>query len=137
MTKAELIEQMANDAGISKAAATTALNSMIDGITKSLKKKETPNITLHRRTRVTGMHGKEHLEEITWRDDAAGTERRRPIRHVFSMAGAVPNTGWLRGCVALDDKGFVLAGSDLPRDILELKRWPLTRAPMLFETIRR
>ena len=40
MTKAELIEQMANDAGISKAAAATALNSMMDGITKALKKKE-------------------------------------------------------------------------------------------------
>lgn len=40
MTKAELIEEMAKDAGISKAAATTALNSMIDGITKALKKKD-------------------------------------------------------------------------------------------------
>ena len=40
MTKAELIDQMANDAGISKVAAATALNSMIDGITKALKKKD-------------------------------------------------------------------------------------------------
>jgi DNA-binding protein HU-beta len=40
MTKAELIEQMAEDAGISKAAAATALNSMIDGITEALKKKD-------------------------------------------------------------------------------------------------
>ena len=40
MTKAELIEEMAKDAGISKAAATTSLNSMIDGITKALKKKD-------------------------------------------------------------------------------------------------
>ena len=40
MTKAELIDQMAKDADISKAAATTALNSMIDGITKALKKKD-------------------------------------------------------------------------------------------------
>jgi DNA-binding protein HU-beta len=40
MTKAELVEQMAKDAGISKAAAATALNSMTDGITKALKKKD-------------------------------------------------------------------------------------------------
>ena len=45
MTKAELIEQMAKDAGLSKAAATTALNSMIDGITNALKKKDS-KITL-------------------------------------------------------------------------------------------
>ena len=39
MTKAELVEKMAKDAGISKVAATTALQSFIDGVTKSLKKK--------------------------------------------------------------------------------------------------
>lgn len=40
MTKAELIEQMAKDAGISKTAAASALQSFLDGVTKSLKKKE-------------------------------------------------------------------------------------------------
>ncbi|CAB5085668.1 DNA-binding protein HBsu [Olavius algarvensis associated proteobacterium Delta 3] len=39
MTKAELIEMMAKDAGISKAAAAAALTSFTDGVTKSLKKK--------------------------------------------------------------------------------------------------
>ena len=39
MTKADLIEKMAKDAGISKAAAGTALNSFFDGVTKALKKK--------------------------------------------------------------------------------------------------
>ena len=40
MTKAELVEKMAEDAGISKVAAAAALKSFIDGVTKSLKKKE-------------------------------------------------------------------------------------------------
>jgi len=40
MTKAELIEKMAKDAGISGAAAGKALNSFIDGVTKALKKKD-------------------------------------------------------------------------------------------------
>ena len=39
MTKADLVEQMAKDAGISKTAAAAALNSFVDGITKALKKK--------------------------------------------------------------------------------------------------
>jgi len=39
MTKAELVEKMAEDAEISKAAAAAALNSLMDGITKGLKKK--------------------------------------------------------------------------------------------------
>jgi DNA-binding protein HU-beta len=40
MTKAELVEKMASDAGISKTAATAALNSFTDGISKALKKKD-------------------------------------------------------------------------------------------------
>jgi DNA-binding protein HU-beta len=40
MTKAELVESMANDAGISKTAAAAALNSFITGVTAALKKKD-------------------------------------------------------------------------------------------------
>jgi DNA-binding protein HU-beta len=40
MTKAEIIEQMAKDVGITKAAATTALQSLVDSISNTLKKKD-------------------------------------------------------------------------------------------------
>jgi len=40
MTKADLIEAMAKDAGISKVAAGAALDSFVDGIVKTLKKKD-------------------------------------------------------------------------------------------------
>ncbi len=40
MTKAEIIDNMASDAGISKAAAVAALNSFTESITNALKKKE-------------------------------------------------------------------------------------------------
>jgi DNA-binding protein HU-beta len=40
MTKAELLEKMAKDAGISKVAAAKALNSFTDSVTKALKKKD-------------------------------------------------------------------------------------------------
>ena len=39
MTKAELVEKMAKDAKITKAAAGRALDSIVDGITKGLKKR--------------------------------------------------------------------------------------------------
>jgi thioredoxin reductase (NADPH) len=97
---------------------------------------ETPNITLHTRTHITAMAGGDHLDEVTWRDDVSGGETRRPIRHVFCMAGASPNTEWLRGCVALDDNGFVLTGSDLSREELGRAGWPLARGPQVFETSR-
>ena len=40
MTKAELVEIMAKDAGISKAAAGKALDSFTTSVTKALKKKD-------------------------------------------------------------------------------------------------
>jgi len=39
MTKSDLIEQMAGDAGISKVTAGAALDSFLGGITKGLKKR--------------------------------------------------------------------------------------------------
>ena len=40
MNKAMLIDKIANDAGITKSAAATAVESMIDGVTRSLKKNQ-------------------------------------------------------------------------------------------------
>jgi len=40
MTKADIIEKMAKDAGISKVAANAALNSFTDSVGKALKKKD-------------------------------------------------------------------------------------------------
>jgi len=40
MTKAELVEQMAKDAGISKVAASAALSSFMENVTRTLKKKD-------------------------------------------------------------------------------------------------
>lgn len=40
MTKAELVEKTAKEAGISKVAAAAAMNSFMDNVTKALKKKD-------------------------------------------------------------------------------------------------
>lgn len=95
---------------------------------------EAPNVSLHTHTRIVALEGAEHLERVRLRDDRSGEESTRPVRHVFSMAGAAPNTDWLRGCVALDDKGFVRTGPDLSAEVLKAASWPLSRDPYLFET---
>jgi thioredoxin reductase (NADPH) len=95
---------------------------------------ETPNITLHRRTRVVALEGKEHLEKVTWIDDATGERTTHDVRHLFSMAGASPNTQWLHGCVSMDANGFVCTGADLTAETLKAEKWPLARPPLLFET---
>ena len=52
------------------------------------------------------------------------------------MAGASPRTEWLRGCVALDDKGFILTGRDLDAaaGFAPTAAWPLARPPQMLET---
>jgi thioredoxin reductase (NADPH) len=70
-----------------------------------------PAITIHFGVEVAALHGGETLEAITVRDRATGGERRMSCCGVFVMAGAAPNTGWLSGVVALDDKGFVPTGA--------------------------
>jgi thioredoxin reductase (NADPH) len=52
------------------------------------------------------------------------------------MTGAVPNTRWLDGCVALDDKGFIRTGPDLSRADLAAATWTPSRSPFLLETSR-
>ena len=94
---------------------------------------EHPAIELHTRTEVIGLDGEGHLERVSWRD-VSGRVETRDIRHVFVMAGAVPNTRWLAGCVALDAKGFIKTGPDLSREDLDAAKWPLTRSPYLLET---
>jgi thioredoxin reductase (NADPH) len=94
----------------------------------------TPNITLRPHTEITALAGEDHLSAVHWR--GPGGVETKAIRHVFLMTGAAPNTAWLQGCVALDEKGFVKTGVDVTHDDLAASRWPRARAPFLFETSR-
>jgi thioredoxin reductase (NADPH) len=97
---------------------------------------DNPAIDLHTRTQLVAVEGNGRLERIQWRDDRTGEIERHDIRHVFVMAGAAPNTAWLDGCIALDEKGFVKTGPDLSPDDLARARWPPGRPPFLLETNR-
>jgi thioredoxin reductase (NADPH) len=94
---------------------------------------DNPNITLHVRTKLVSLEGQQRLQRVSWRtgDGAAVAD---DIGHVFAMTGAVPNTSWLRGCVVMDDKGFVRTGPDIHAEELAAARWPLSRDPHLLET---
>lgn len=73
-----------------------------------------PNITLHTNTEISSLEGDDHLERVTWRTAPDNILQTRSIGHVFLMTGAVPSTDWLKGCVALNDKAFVLTGNEVP-----------------------
>jgi len=97
---------------------------------------ENPKIVLRTRTQITALEGDRRLERVQWRDERTGANEAHDIHHVFMMTGATPNTAWLSGCIALDDKGFIKTGPDLSREELEHARWTLARSPFLLETSR-
>jgi thioredoxin reductase (NADPH) len=97
---------------------------------------DNPLIDLRTQTEIVALEGNGHLELVQWRSSDAGEVKTHTIRHVFMMTGAVPNTGWLGRCIALDGKGFIKTGPDLTHEDLEAAAWPLTRPPYLLETSR-
>jgi thioredoxin reductase (NADPH) len=95
-----------------------------------------PLIELLCDTEIVGLAGKDHLDEVHWVNKKTQQAFAGPLRHVFLMTGARPNTDWLRDCVTLDHNGFILTGPDLP-SVANGKTgsgWPLARAPHLLES---
>ena len=93
-----------------------------------------PNVTVHRGCAVTGLEGQGHLAAVQVRNGATGAQRI-PTSSLFLFIGADANTTWLRGCVELDDKGFVLTGTELAPGTGETERWrAMGRVPFLLET---
>jgi len=111
-----------------------------DGLARSMSRylvrriELNPAMEVHTNTEVTSLDGVDHLERVRLRHRQTGEEQTLEVRHVFLMTGAIPNTHWLEGCVALDDRGFIKTGPELSAEDLAAARWPLSRAPHLFET---
>ena len=94
---------------------------------------EMPNIRLHVSTEITALQGEDQLTHVTWKT-AGKDPQTHEIGHVFLMTGALPCTGWLNSCIALNDKGFVRTGADLQGADLSAARWPNARQPQFFES---
>ena len=111
-------------------------NGLADSMSRYLIRRidDTPNITLRTCTEITALQGDSRLEQVTWHCTLDNRTETSPIRHVFLMTGAVPNTRWLEGCLGLDEKGFVRTGTDLHAEEIAAGEWPLPRQPYMFET---
>jgi thioredoxin reductase (NADPH) len=93
-----------------------------------------PNVVVHRGCEVSALDGDGRLRSamVRFRD---GREERLDASALFLFIGASPHTDWLRGCVQLDNRGFVLTGSLIPRESLLSPDWNVAqRSPALLET---
>lgn len=77
-----------------------------------------PNVTIYEPAEIVALEGDRAggLTGVEMRDRTTGKTHHCALRHLFLFIGADPNTGWLGGCVSLDDKGFVLTGDDAAAD---------------------
>ena len=87
-----------------KSLASTMSQYLISRIESSSR------ITLYTESEIVKLEGESSLEGVAWINRKTGESIVKPIRSVFVMIGAEPNSGWLFGVVRLDKKGFVLTG---------------------------
>jgi len=124
---------------LSQSAATVHLLVRGDGLGDTMSRylirriEENSRIQVHTSTELNALEGDGHLEGVAWIDKVSGLVSTHPIRHVFVMAGASPKTNWLSGCVALDNKGFIVTGRELDAGTAPIP-WPLRRSPYMLET---
>ncbi|MFJ3222902.1 FAD-dependent oxidoreductase [Streptomyces sp. NPDC086783] len=93
-----------------------------------------PRIEVLLHTEVREVSGQEQLESLTLEDNATHERRQLRAAALFVFIGARPRTEWLRGVLALDEKGFVLTGADA-QPAIDATQWEsLGRDPLLLET---
>jgi thioredoxin reductase (NADPH) len=90
------------------------------------------HITLRTHTTVVAVDGDETLRAVHL-NGSDGTIVF-PCAGLFSFIGADPSSGWLNGCAALDDGGFVLTDLSLSSEQLGQTWETLARSPLPFET---
>jgi thioredoxin reductase (NADPH) len=93
-----------------------------------------PEITVRTCHEIVAARGSDHLEDLTIRDNNAGTTTTVPAQWLFVFIGAAPRTDWLDGILSRDGHGFVVAGPDLIVDGQRPSGWSLDRDPYHLET---
>ncbi len=88
------------------------------------------SVSLLPRSRVLEAKGSDHLESIVFLDLDSKETTEVDAGALFIFVGQKAHTDWLGDVVQLDDRGFVLSGTDID----QLKGWSVDREPMPLET---
>jgi thioredoxin reductase (NADPH) len=91
-----------------------------------------PGIEVLSQTTVVGLVGEHTLQAV--RVDGPKGETALECAGLFSFIGAEPSSGWLSGCAALDNRGFVLTDRAVADEQLDQRWTALGRRPLPFET---
>lgn len=92
-----------------------------------------PKIEVMTNSEIEAIKGEEFIERVSIRDHHLQHSYEIDCSAVFCFIGAQPHTSWLPKELALDDKGFILTGSSIPRETWA-RASKLDRAPCDLET---
>jgi thioredoxin reductase (NADPH) len=107
--------------------------SMSEYLTKRIA--DTADIDVRYRAVIRGVDGADRLERVQVEDLATGEREYLAPAALFVLVGAAAHTDWLAGEVLLDDRGYILTGSDLGPNARRQPSWAeLGRDPYLLET---
>jgi thioredoxin reductase (NADPH) len=82
--------------------STSLANSMSQYLIDRIE--SSSHITLYPNSEIEKLEGASSLGRVMWINCTTGERTVKPIRSVFVMIGAEPNSGWLFGTVKLDRK---------------------------------
>ena len=134
----------ANSAGqaamyFSKYAAKVTMLVRGESLTKSMSQylieqiDATDNIIVQTHTEVAEVHGDKSLTGLTLLHNQTGETEQVTASSLFIFIGAKPETEWLDGVVARDQRGYIYAGADLKKSE-SFRGWNRDRDPFLLET---
>jgi len=72
-----------------------------------------PRIQFRFETTVAEFHGHRRMASVLLRNTRTGDTEEASPAGVFVLIGQEPNTGWLKGQVALDERGFIVTDGSL------------------------
>jgi thioredoxin reductase (NADPH) len=93
-----------------------------------------PNIDVIGGVEVDSVVGTTALEAVVVRSVKTEELTTIPLSAMFVFIGVLPHTEAFAGILERDDSGFILTGTDLPREYGKPRGWPLSREPFAFET---
>jgi thioredoxin reductase (NADPH) len=78
-----------------------------------------PNVEICLHAEVVKLYGKSALETVEVKNNVTGISTNIPTSSLFVMIGADPCTGWLKGSILLDSKGFVRTGESASASLFQ------------------
>lgn len=134
----------ANSAGqaamyFSKYASQVTMLVRGESLTKSMSQylieqiDATDNINVQNYTEVAAVHGEKSLTGLTLLHNQTGEKEEVATSSLFIFIGAKPETDWLDGLVARDERGYIYTGVDLKKS-KSFRGWNRDRDPFLLET---